>query len=138
MGPQGPKGQRGFPGAEGLLGPKGDKGEPGPQGPRGTKGDRVCRVQIFQITFQITLFTNIYFPLHQFSFFLSRVKWVYLDSLVSLVYRGFKVRPGLQVFRVVTVAMEQTYVHLDPIFALLVLYINIHTHVYRTILIDSG
>lgn len=36
------------------------------------------------------------------------VKWVYLDSLVSLVYRGFKVRPGLQVFRVVTVAMEQT------------------------------
>lgn len=72
------------------------------------------------------------------SFFLSRVKWVYLDSLVSLVYRGFKVRPGLQVFRVVTVAMEQTYVHLDPIFALLVLYINIHTHVYRTILIDSG
>lgn len=83
-------------------------------------------------------FTHIYFPLHQFSFFLSRVKWVYLDSLVSLVYRGFKVRPGLQVFRVVTVAMEQTYVHLDPIFALLVLYINIHTHVYRTILIDSG
>lgn len=75
--------------------------------------------KLFRLHVCIFLCTNspsfIFFFL---SFLLSRVKWVYLGSLVSLVYREFKVRPELQVFRVVTVAMEQTYVYLDPIFVL--------------------
>lgn len=54
---------------------------------------------------------------------------MYLDSLVSLVCPGFKVRPELQVFRVVTVAMEQTYVYLDPIFLSFVIYIYIYIDV---------
>lgn len=104
-------------------------------GQRGTKVNPVLRdrverkvigyvaeckfAKLFRLHVCIFLCTNspafIFFFL---SFLLSRVKWVYLGSLVSLVYRGFKVRPELQVFRVVTVAMEQTYVYLDPIFVL--------------------
>lgn len=106
-------------------------------GQKGTKvnlvlRDRVERKVIGYVYKFSKLFLHFYFSLRSMLRFFSRVKWVYLDSLVSLVCPGFKVRPELQVFRVVTVAMEQTYVYLDPIFLSFVIYIYIDVRTSQT------